>query len=310
MKKILILTVIILLVIILYRWFNKTAEYFTVSDTISITDTTSSNQNTMTALDEIQLVNSIVGNISERYAELVDCEENSIICINDNDKLSIIEAYETSQSQPIEDRLNVFLALTEKFQTRFGDLSNIYWDFKIIDIKFNKTMDDYFYSIIKNFLINSVYNSIKEDINILPSNLISIFPNGVPKDILACIIDRYFTIDIINKSITYIGLGTKNACSSSLSQTYTPVNSESINISSESLDNIIRIPSTRPSYSLLNQETYDIIYYPTSETVNTPTQQINTVVTSVPTVVPIPVSTTISIPTTVPITSSILSQNV
>jgi len=310
MKKILILTVIILLVIILYRWFNKTAEYFTVSDTISITDTTSSNQNTMTALDEIQLVNSIVGNIRERYAELVDCEENSIICINDNDKLSIIEAYETSQSQPIEDRLNVFLALTEKFQTRFGDLSNIYWDFKIIDIKFNKTMDDYFYSIIKNFLINSVYNSIKEDINILPSNLISIFPNGVPKDILACIIDRYFTIDIINKSITYIGLGTKNACSSSLSQTYTPVNSESINISSESLDNIIRIPSTRPSYSLLNQETYDIIYYPTSETVNTPTQQINTVVTSVPTVVPIPVSTTISIPTTVPITSSILSQNV
>ncbi|ARF09087.1 hypothetical protein Catovirus_2_36 [Catovirus CTV1] len=194
MNYILLILIFILIVIVIYEWF--TYEHFEqVTNDFSLSD-------------EILLLNSIMPIIHQKFVELTDCQKYVLQCLTETDKQKILESYKTSQdnSVPLEEKFNVFTALTQNQQLKYGDLSNIYWDFKIVDMKTAPTNEDYYFVILKDVAVNKIYENLKNNMSIIPQEIKNKYPTEIPKEIVSRIVNKYFMLDPKDHSVKYKGL--------------------------------------------------------------------------------------------------------
>ena len=216
-KNIILIVLLILLVVVLVIWIYDEGTYNKRIFTENFTETTISqnlgsqesvnisNSDNLSLDEEILLVNSILTTIHYNFMMIADCSNNTK-CIKDSDKEAIYNAYKTSQSQPIEERLKIFETLTENYKNEYGDMSNIYWDFKLLDIKNDATLDEYYYAIIKNIAVNKIYEYVRSNMDIIPVEIKKKYPLEIPRNVLQELIDKYFKLDMNDSSIRFIGI--------------------------------------------------------------------------------------------------------
>lgn len=205
----LLIALIILLVLWLFGKKDPVHERFTEA-TISTQNTDNgifaTNSGSLTLDEEILLMNSILTTIHQNFMQVSDCSNNNSDCIKEGDKDNIYNAYKTSQLQPIEDRLKIFETLTDSYKNKYGDLSNIYWDFKLLDLKSDVTMDEYYYTIVKNIAINKIYEYIQSNMGIIPVEIKKKYPLEIPRNVIQNIVDKYFKLDVNDSTINFIGI--------------------------------------------------------------------------------------------------------
>ncbi len=176
-KKIIIVVLIILIIFLVYKWYNY--ENFTVSN---------GDQSTLDFNEETQLANILFANIQKNFNIINQS-------LTDQIKQNIYNAYLTSQLQPIEQKMTAFLNNVNQYVYIYGKFDDMYWDFKIVDIKIDKSISDYYYIIIKNIIINKIMDELKQNSIVIPDSIKTKYPLGIPNTILSSIIDKYYVIN-------------------------------------------------------------------------------------------------------------------
>ena len=213
-KDVILILLVILLIGFFIAWVfsgnrnhrKESIEKFTGTNVI---------QNTNLSLnEEILLVNAILSTIHYNFMIIADCSNDvqnnsstsNVKCLKNSDKEAIYYAYKTSQTQPIEDRLKTFETLTENYRSEYGDMSGIYWDFKLLDIKNNVTLDEYYYTIVKNIVVNKIYEYVRSNMGIVPAEIKKTYPYEIPRNVIYDIVDKYFKLDINDSTIQFLGI--------------------------------------------------------------------------------------------------------
>lgn len=264
-KNIVLIILVILLAIVLVVWIFGGNHYTSKVSIEKFTDTSTNSSTGLSLDEEILLVNSILTTIHYNFMAIADCSntmqngasaQSNIKCVKDSDKETIYNAYKTSQTQPIENRLNIFETLVENYKSEYGDMSNIYWDFKLLDIKNDVVLDEYYYAIVKNIAVNKIYEYVRSNMEIIPVEIKKKYPLEIPRNIIQDIIDKYFKLDVNDSSIRFIGI--QNAVDQNVINQATASKPATNTISAGTVDMILSEPDkyiyTKPTINQSESE--------------------------------------------------------